>query len=107
MRSCKNLQPQYRASEPNMSMRGMPHPRQDLLSKKGGRVSSAPMLTGCVDHADSLQNLLEKRAGAIHFRLAKYLCWRPLFNDDSLIGEEHRVGDLTREGHFVGHQDGS
>lgn len=72
-----------------------------------GTDSFAPLMTGCVDHTDSLQNLLEKSAGSIHFRLAKYLCWSPLFNDDSFIGEEHLVRDLTCEGHFVSHQDGS
>ena len=80
--------------------------RMDILTIRGTD-SFAPLMTGCVDHIDSLQNLLEKGAGSIHFRLAKYLCWSPLFNDDSLIGEEHLVRDLTCEGHFVSHQDGS
>ena len=80
--------------------------RTGFLTKRGTD-SFAPLMTGCVDHIDSLQNLLEKGAGSIHFRLAKYLCWSPLFNDDSLIGEEHLVRDLTCEGHFVSHQDGS
>ena len=72
-----------------------------------GTDSFSPLMTSCVDHIGSLQNLLEEGAGSIHFRLAKYLCWSPLFNDDSFIGEEHLVRDLTCEGHFVSHQDGS
>jgi hypothetical protein len=50
-----------------------------------------------------MQDLAEEQLGALVLRIVEELVWLVLLDDLALIHEDHPVGNLPGEAHFVGH----